>query len=231
MSGDVLIGWVHPGMVHAAFMDSLLHTLDRDRVSAQPRIVGYAGVQSSANVSGGRNRLVEWFLDHTAAEWLLMVDTDMVWPDDALERLLAAADPDTVPVVGGLCFAREAATGTVWPTLFHLEPVDDGGAFLRHDRWPADTLMPVAGTGAAFLLLHRTPLEAVRKHGFSRWFPWFQETENDFGAVAEDLTLCLRLHAIGVPVHVHTGVEIGHVKPHTVTGADYKAATRPRPLT
>lgn len=221
MSGDVAVGWVHPGQVHGAFIDSLLRMLDHDRAHNN-RVTGHMGVQCSANVSSGRNRLADWFLTSTPAQWLLMVDTDMVWQPDALDRLLDHADPQATPVVGGLCFGREHDTGAVRPILFHLEPVDGGSVFLRHDEWPADTLMRVGGTGAAFLLAHRAALEAVRGRGFSKAFPWFQETENDFGRVSEDLTFCLRLHAADVPVHVHTGVEIGHIKPHTVTAVDYR---------
>ena len=45
--------------------------------------------------------------------------------------------------------------------------------------------------------------------------PWFRESA--FGAalslLGEDLTFCLRCAAAGIPVHVHTGVQFGHVKP------------------
>lgn len=221
-AADTVVGWVHPGQVHAEFMDSVLRMLDHDRAHHR-RVAGYAGVHSSANVSSGRNRLMAWFLDQTPAEWLLMVDTDMVWQPDALDRLYANAHPDRAPVVGGLCFAREYDTGRIWPTLYHAEPVDGVPVFVRHDRWPDNALFQVGGTGAAFLLTHRTVMEKIRGQGFSRAYPWFQETENPLGRVSEDLTFCARAHAVGARLHVHTGVHVGHVKTRPIGVADYLA--------
>ncbi|MER7169149.1 hypothetical protein ABT336_24195 [Micromonospora sp. NPDC000207] len=222
MTADVVVGWVHPGQVDAQFMDCMLRMLDHDR-SRHGRVAGYAGMHCSANVSSGRNRLAAWFLDETPADWLLMVDTDMVWQPDDLDRLLANADPVRAPIVGGLCFARDYESGLIWPTLFHPEPVDGSTVFLRLDRWPGNTLFEVGGTGAAFLLVHRAVLEKVRAGGFSRAFPWFQETENPVGRVSEDLTFCARARAVGAPVHVHTGVEVGHRKSQVIGVADYLA--------
>jgi hypothetical protein len=31
--------------------------------------------------------------------------------------------------------------------------------------------------------------------------------------MAAGLTFCLRAAAAGIPVHVHTGVQVGHIKP------------------
>lgn len=221
MTADVVVGWVHPGQVDAGFMDSVLRMIDHDRVH-DGRVAGYAGVYCSANVSSGRNRLVDWFL-RGPADWLLMADTDMVWPADALDRLLANADRARAPIVGGLCFAREFETGRVWPTLFHREPVDGGDVFVPHDRWPDNALFQVGGTGAAFLLVHRWVMEAVQQRRFSAAYPWFQETENQVGRVSEDLTFCQRAHAVGAPMFVHTGVQVGHVKTRVIGVADYLA--------
>ena len=56
---------------------------------------GTIRIDSGPILDVGRNRLAAAFLD-TSAEWLLMVDTDMTFPPDALERLLA----NGAPVVG-----------------------------------------------------------------------------------------------------------------------------------
>ncbi len=225
-SNDVAVGWVRPKMVDGDFLDCLLVTLDHDRNHHQ-RIGGLQRVRCTANVSDGRNQLVHWFLTQTTADWLWMVDTDMVWRPDCLDRLLAAAHPETAPIVGALCFAREPNTGQVWPTLYELEPIPgaDDWRFFRYHSWPQDTLMPVDGTGAAFLLVHRRVFEAVRDHGSSKAFPWFQETENSGGRVSEDLTFCLRARDRGFPIHVQTGVQVGHVK-DIVIGADTYRAQR-----
>jgi hypothetical protein len=223
VTADVVIGWVHPGHVHTGFMESLLLTLARDQgADGGNRIAGWTGVRCTANVSAARNQLVDWLLA-SPAEWLLMVDTDMVWSADALDRLLEHADPVRSPVVGGLCFAREFATGRIWPTLYELEQTDGQSQFLRFHSWAPDSLFPVDGTGAAFLLVHRTVFEQVAAKQFSPSYPWFQETEGPAGRISEDLTFCLRARDCGVPIAVHTGVQVGHVKEVVVTAQDYLA--------
>lgn len=220
---DLVIGWVHPGTVTNPFMDSVLRTVAYDRGNGG-RIAGWNGVQCSANISAGRNALVQWFLD-SPADWLMMVDTDMVWMPDAIHQLLAVASVDQ-PIVGGLCFGLEPDTGKVFPTLYDIrEDADGEPEFLRYDEYPDNTLMPVMGTGAAFLLLHRKALERIRDEGYSAAYPWFQERELGGKRVGEDLTLCMRAAGIGIPVVVHTGVQVGHIKT-TAVGAAAHAAQR-----
>ena len=75
----------------------------------------------------------------------------------------------------------------------------------------------MAATGAAFLLIHRSALKAMAERNFNEAFPFFQETQNGDKPVSEDLTFCLRLASLGIPVHVHSGVKIGHHKTYVIT--------------
>ena len=43
-------------------------------------------------------------------------------PNDPLDALLDVADPDTAPIIGGLCFG--ASNGELFPTLYQLAEVD-----------------------------------------------------------------------------------------------------------
>jgi hypothetical protein len=218
---DVVIGNVNPGAVSSAFVDCLLRTIGYDRHNGN-RIAGWNFVRCSANISAGRNALVEWFLA-SPAQWLLSIDSDMVWPADALHRLLEVADPDKYPVVGGLCFAKEADTGLLWPTMFDLVGSQEKPELIRYETWEPDGLFRVAATGAAFLLVHRSILERIRDRDFSRAYPWFQERELGGQRSGEDATFCFRVAAVGSSVHVHTGVAIGHIKEHLVTEEGYRA--------
>jgi hypothetical protein len=218
---DIAIGWVDPGKVSTPFVKSLLATLAYDRVNGC-RIGGWIPIGSSANISAGRNEVVEQFLA-SPASWLAMVDTDMVWPPDAIHRLVESADPEKLPVVGGLCFAKEQDTGMVWPTLFVLVGSEDDPQLARYDEWIDGEMLPVAATGAAFLVMHRSVLEAVRDHGFSKAYPWFQEREFNGQRSGEDATFCLRVAAVGGTVHVNTAVDVGHIKEHIVTVEGYRA--------
>jgi hypothetical protein len=217
-----VLSWVDPGEVETPFMLSVLNTLAFDRANGG-RIAGWIQMGSSANVSAGRNEIVRRFLDESSAPWLVMVDTDMVWPPDAVHRLVASADPVKFPVVGGLCFAKEADTGMLWPTLYTLIGTEEKPQLARYDEWLDGEMLPVAATGAAFLLMHRSVLERVRERGFSDAYPWFQEREFNGQRAGEDATFCLRCASLGVPVHVNTAVDVGHIKKHVVTVEGYRA--------
>jgi GT2 family glycosyltransferase len=208
LAEHVVIGYVHGGTVRAEFAASLLAIMRR---GASP-VDDVIAVGSGPNISRGRNMIVAGFLEDRTAPWLFMADTDMSLPRDAVDRLVAAADPQDRPVVGGLCFTENPG-GAPLPTLYELVEDGDGQpAFARHQSWPDDGLVRVTATGAACLLIHRDALEHVGKASGCPAAPWFRESVLGGSLIGEDLTFCLRLGAAGIPVHVATGVKAGHMK-------------------
>jgi GT2 family glycosyltransferase len=207
-----VIGYVHPGTVRAEFCASLLATA-MEGATPLDAVLTYA---SGPNISTARNKIVDDFLTRQRAPWLLMADTDMVFAPDALTRLIAAASPRTAPVVGALCYSQNDGAADPYPVMYELVQGDGlPMRFARPASWPEDSLMRVSATGAAFLLCHRDALEAVRD-GKDPAAPWFRESAIPGAPLAlmgEDMTFCLRAGAAGIPVHVHTGVQVGHIKP------------------
>lgn len=218
----VVIGYIHPGQVSAFFTHSLIMSLMHDQ-GMNKRIVGIEQDWSSANVSMSRNDVTQRFLDDYDAEWLWWIDADMQWEHTALEQLLEVADPATAPIVGGLCFG--ASNGELFPTIYQLAKIDGDITTVRMHDFEPNTVMPVAATGAAFLLIHRSVLEAVKARAYNKTFTWFQETEMSGRPVGEDITFCLRALESGFTTHVHTGVEVGHHKSQLLT-ADLHRAQR-----
>jgi len=167
-----------------------------------------------------RNLVVKAFLDDTDAEWLLWIDTDMGWRPDALERLLAAADPVKAPMVGGLCFGLwptgyDGMGGLrfdVRPTLFRIATrVKDGApVYSPMPSYPDDTVVEVHATGSAFVLIHRTVFEKVRAEHGDRWYD--QIVDGDGETMGEDISFCLRVGALGLPMFVDTGTPTSHHK-------------------
>lgn len=232
LSEKVVIGYLHPGTVHAAFMESVLDLLVYD-VAFHQRIVNGGGrlaTQAGANLSGPRNGIVKRFLDYGKADWLWMVDTDMTFAPDTVERLLEFADPDTAPIVGGLCFGFDDK-GEIQPTLFGLLGDPESPQVVRYREWQPDAMFQVAATGAACLLIHKTALERIRDiqipgratAGFNDAFQWFQEVEHDGQPVSEDITFCWRAGLAGLPIYVNTGVQLGHIKDRELTMDAYFA--------
>jgi hypothetical protein len=214
--GGIVLAYIHPGEVSSYFLESMLTTVLTD-VARGPgrRIVNILQEWSSANVSSSRNTVTQRFLDGGVGDWLLWVDADMQWEPDAIDLILASADPQERPVVGGLCFGM--APGGLFPTIYQMADLPQGMTTVRVGQYPRDTLMQVTATGAAFLLIHRRVLEVMRDRGFSPAFPFFQEMEHLGQPVGEDLTFCFRVGMCGFPVYVNTAVKIGHHKSHLLT--------------
>ena len=206
------IGYVHGGTVRAEFLASMLAVA---RKRGGTRVDVFLAAPSGPNISEARNLVCRRFLDECRAPWLWMLDTDMVFAADALDRLVAAADPVARPVVGALCYSQDERGGDPRPTLYELVQDKDTGqpGFARYRVWPEGQCFPVAATGAACLLIHRTALERIEQAAGDRAAPWFRESVLGSALVGEDMTFCLRAAAAGIPVHVHTGVHVGHVKP------------------
>lgn len=213
-AGQVCIAFIHPGQTSAYFTESLVATLLYDRGK---HVGGLLQEWSSANVSSSRNSLTRRFLDtQPNCDWLLWIDADMRWTHTAVEELLASADPKDRPVVGGLCFGSNDQTG-LFPTIYQI--IEQLGTLktVRVTDYPRDAVYHCSATGAAFLLIHRTVLEAMAKRQYNQAFPFFQETEMSGMPCGEDITFCLRVGLLGYPVHVNTAVRIGHHKSHLLT--------------
>jgi hypothetical protein len=231
----VVIGWVRPSHVSGDFSESLLNLQEYDQTHHGRLARGVGGFirqTSGPNIAGARNELVRLFLANSTAPWLWMVDSDMSFDADILERLLEHADPIKAPVVGALCFSL-GDDGMLQPTVFDLVGTEERPEFVRYTELPDDTMVECFATGAACVLIHRTVLEGVRDYrrpdggvGFSEAFRWFQEIDFFGRVMSEDVSFCLRARTAGHPVHVYTGAVTGHVKHVLLDGARWHAQQR-----
>ena len=220
---SVVIAYIHPGQVSSYFCESMLATVLWDVWAAKPpRITNIYQEWSSANVSASRNIVTQRFLDRNDADWLLWIDADMQWSPLDVDVLLDTADPKTMPVIGGLCFGM--AHGSPAPTIYHFAEIDGNLTTIRMQHYERNAIFQVAATGAAFLLIHRSALKAMSSTASTRHSRSSKETQNGTDPVGEDITFCLRLAALGIPVHVHTGVKIGHHKSQVITEDTFLAA-------
>ncbi|WP_167379793.1 glycosyltransferase family 2 protein [Amycolatopsis pretoriensis] len=196
---------------------------------------GYIAVRCarSSDLVDARNHAVKTFLERPA-DWLFFVDTDMGFAPDTIDRLIEVADPKTRPIVGGLCFAQKetAQDGLsgyrTAPRVTILDWVDtDGGpTFMGRTRYPVNSVIKCAGTGAACILIHRSVLERIRDENGP---VWFDRVPGGGGKLlGEDVSFCVRAGALDIPVHVHTGVRTTHLKSAWLGEADFwDAATAP----
>lgn len=232
--GGVLVAYPHPatGIQHS-FSVSLMSLVNFDAAHHQ-RVFGAAGPLQMRCGTGGlvdaRNKMVAYFLDQVDDEWLWMVDTDMGFAADTVDRLVEAADPVDRPVVGALCFALKMGdpdgyggyVTSPFPTIYGWGQTADGtNGFRVADEYPRNAVVQVAGTGAACLLIHRVAAEKLRAEYGDTWFDPVRYENGKF--VSEDLSFCYRLGAQSVPIYVHTGVKTTHAKTVWVGESDWAA--------
>lgn len=231
----VVIGFCCAGHVEAEFCMSMTDALIYDAM--QQQLItgpggGVVGLQSSPRIAETRSQIVEAFLqspvyqdeDGFRPDWLLMVDSDMVFKGEDIYTLLASADPVDKPIVGGLCFAG-GHSGVLFPTLYQLHKGEDGLSTSPIMEYEHGAMYKVGATGCAFLLIHRQALIKIGKafstmpNGARNPYPWFTEGNIDaYGrAFGEDIAFCIRAGACGIPVYVNTNVRIGHVKRQILT--------------
>jgi hypothetical protein len=138
------------------------------------------------DVAQSRNKAVQRMLEFPGHRWLLFVDDDMLFEDDAVMRLLR----HDRPVVSGLTFARRA------PYVPCVYPI-------TAEQMASGDLVEVEEAGTGFLLIRREVLEAIPA-------PWFEAGRIETGELREDKHFCQKVRAAGFPIAVDTSLRIGH---------------------
>jgi hypothetical protein len=232
--GDAItVAFVHSSDVAYSWHHSMMQMVGFDFAN-QARILRGGWIAMRCGAAGlveARNQAVAEFLSSHDSEWLLWLDTDMGFPADLAERLLEAADPAERPIVGALCFSqRETEPDGMggWrcravPTVFDWTKLESGaeGFLIRWDYAP-DTVVRCNGTGSAAVLVHRSVFSRVAAKFGPKWYGMVPNPSTG-DLIGEDLSFCLRAAALGIPVHVHTGVPTSHMKRLWLGEPDYHA--------
>jgi hypothetical protein len=234
----VAIGYPHLDLFGANFVESVLRMVAYDKAHGN-HLMHNSGLMNNGALSAVWGRSME--LSHarntaTAAflasdsDWLLWWDTDIGVEPNGLEKLLEVADPETAPIVGGLCFIegdyshdfRGGLRSSLAPTLYDwawVEPTSGmPGAYKMINRqdWPTDEVTRVGATGCGLLLTHRSVYEKIAQWSAEQGAPpqiWFERIPGPDGErCGEDVSFCLRAHQVGAPIYVHTGVTTTHQK-------------------
>lgn len=221
-AGTVSVGYLHPGQYSACFADSLTALLFYDATNNHritSHVMGKISLQvGSGGIVSGRNSVTKSFLDKSEAEWLFWIDSDMGFDEDTVDRLIAAADPLQRPVMGGLAFALKqdgqkpmgAIRYRAVPTVYSFVDTGSDVGFTPRFDYPRDEVVECSATGGAIVLIHRSTLEGIRDKFGDCWYdPITHPSEVIF---SEDLSFCIRVAALDLPLYVHTGIKTTHDK-------------------
>jgi hypothetical protein len=234
----VTVAYVNDDAPAYSWHHSMVEMIGYD-LSSRGRIMqgGYIAYRYGTDgLVDARNKAVEQFLTERDAQWLFWIDTDMGFAPDTLDRLIEVADAVERPIVGGLCFTqRETAEDGLggWrtaaaPTVFDWVHAEGQQGFAIRWDYQQDAVVQCAGTGSACILIHRSVFEKMyAKYGRG----WYDRAFNPSmkQETSEDLSFCMRALALGIPVHVHTGVKTSHMKKVWLSEVEYRAQRPPSP--
>jgi len=207
----VVIGWISAGSIYNEFALSVMDIV-KNRSSIVTGVLSAVG----AYISQNRHRLVTAFLE-TDANWLFMLDTDVVITAEDFDVLFKNADPETCPVLSGKYFFE-------YP---HEEPHFRIAAHTA-EGWLTDyqeneIVKNLNSVGCGYVLIHRSALEKVRDDNPDSVSPWFWNGFEESGmAQSEDSYFCSQLRKSGIPIALHTGANSKHIGKMAVTEKHFR---------
>lgn len=134
---------------------------------------------------------------------LLMIDSDMVFPEDMVARLLS----HDKPLVAALAIRGDHEKPV--PVMHNLEPQ----GMTAVAEWDPGQLVPCDATGGAAVLIATEVLEAIGE-------PWWMMSEDGAG---HDIHFFRRAKRAGYQLYVDTGCVTGHFMEHELTVESYYA--------
>lgn len=146
------------------------------------------------------------------ADYVLWLDSDMVFPADTLERMLATMQEKDLDILTGVYYRRRSP---YTPVLFdQLEIVDDTCNSTEFDTIP-DELFEVGGCGFGCVLMSADVLFNVMAKYQDLFFP--------FARVGEDIAFCVRARECGFKIFADPSIALGHYSQQIVTKQFFEA--------
>lgn len=211
---DVTVGINTDQYVTSKTLISLARMFNAYPQDFQARLILVEG--GCADFAGTRNRLVREFLG-TGIEWLLIVDSDMVWTPEDWRRLRDSADASTRPWVSGVYFVDNRVIQPCAMTFM------DDRAFHPVLREDSPELVQVSAACVGFGLLHRDVFfRSADMADDHEWFEHGRKAPNG-QTLPEDWAFAARAGAVGIPIYLNTKVRVGHVKPRILDWDAYIA--------
>lgn len=188
------VGFCHPGVVHTAWMESLISCLPEFRMIVQ-------GAEGGPLISRARNMILERFLE-SDADYLLMTDTDVVFEPRDVRLLLEARKPIVGALYYGILGHNPASTFPVALTY-------QSGVLQSLDKAP-ERLSRVDAVGMGLTLIQRQVVEALDVDSAQN--TPFAEMVINGRHHGEDAVFCVRAKKAGYDTWLQPKARVGHAK-------------------
>ena len=155
-------------------------------------------------VYDARNQLVKYARDKGGFDYVLWLDSDMMFQPDLLARMVDDMRSGGLQALTGLCFGRRPPFN---PCIYKELGVNNDGKVITPYRtvyadYPRDSVFEVEACGFACLLVRMDVLEAMGIYGV----PFFP-----VAGLGEDLTFCWRARKLDIKFHCDSRLKIGHI--------------------
>lgn len=211
-NNQIMLTWCDNGTVDGKFMEGVVYSL----------LTAGLPITSAQRVQGnqiGRQRQTAFDVWHTKTDfdWILWVDSDIVLTNEALQLVWDSAHPVDRPVISGTYFISKQMENSI------MQPY--AAAFMAHteDKYtmsyihplPFNQLIQADYAGFGFLLMHRSVADKMRQHHGDISF--FIESMDEATSakdtfIGEDIQFFMKMKEAGIPLHVHTGATVKHMK-------------------
>ena len=148
----------------------------------------------TGSLADARNSLVQQALDEGCSH-LLMLDTDQIYPNDTLKKLLSHGKD--------ICGVRVHRRWMPFDPIFLRGDIGKYQS-VSDDEMYSGNLIQVDATGTGCLLFDMGVFLKVNQ-------PWFEFTMKDEKPVGEDIFFCSKARKEGVNIFIDTSIEVGHL--------------------
>lgn len=155
-----------------------------------PLIDGFAASEGTY-LPKARNIIHKAYVEQGKADYLMMLDSDILFPPDVVGKLMRHGKP----VVGGWYKDKVQKT----PTVYDFINETDGVANFRHRNSQGTGIERVDALGAGCLLMSREVAEALGKEPY------------DMNGGGEDMKLSRKLMKMDIPLFVDWSVNCAHL--------------------
>lgn len=171
-------------------------------------------VTRSSLIYTARNALAEKAIND-GFDRVLWLDSDMVFGPDLLERFSADMDEGR-DFVCGLYFKRKKPYVPVIYKDLMVQQAENG--FVRplaniYEDYPRDSVFEVAGAGFGAVM---TSVDLLR-----RCHSEFGQPFTPVVGFGEDLSFCVRVQKLGVPMYCDSRIKVGHIGSVVITEEIY----------
>lgn len=141
-----------------------------------------------------RNDIHNKFLE-TQSQYLVMLDSDIIFPPKMLETLMA----HNLPVVGG--WYRDKKASDHHPVVYDFVKDEKDFSVFRHHKEVGQGLEKIDAIGMGCILMNRDTAEKLGQDPYG----------HKIAGGGEDFIMCRKLMELGIPLHVDWSLNCAHL--------------------